>query len=99
MLNAPEQIIVYRGEKRYTYRQLKERIARLASGLASLGIEPGRVDDRCRYQEDVVEQMVLEQRLLQLLRETAKAAPVVWRRPAAVRDDDTQSREVLEQVD
>ncbi len=41
LANAPDQEIVYRGEKRYSYRQLRERIGRLASGLTSLGIKPG----------------------------------------------------------
>src|SRR5882672_8054008 len=36
---APEQEIVYRGEKRYSYRTLRERIGKLASGLTSLGIK------------------------------------------------------------
>src|ERR1700757_1977095 len=38
LAQAPEQVIVYRGMKRFTYRQLHERIGRLASGLASLGV-------------------------------------------------------------
>ena len=38
---APEQEISYQGKVRYTYRTLRERIGRLASGLASLGVEPG----------------------------------------------------------
>src|SRR6202044_4017720 len=33
--------IVYRGVKRFTYRQLRERIGRLASGLARLGVSAG----------------------------------------------------------
>jgi fatty-acyl-CoA synthase len=39
---APEKEIVYRGEIRHTYRALRERIGRLASGLASLGVEAGQ---------------------------------------------------------
>ena len=39
-----------------------------------------------------------QQRLLQLLRQATVAAPVVRRRAAAVRDDELQGREVLEQV-
>ena len=39
---APEQEITYQGKIRHTYRTLRERIGRLASGLASLGVEPGR---------------------------------------------------------
>ena len=38
---APDQEIVYRDKLRYTYRDLYNRINRLASGLASLGVEPG----------------------------------------------------------
>src|SRR5258705_11214597 len=41
LAQAPEQVIVYRGMKRFTYRQLRERIGRLASGLASLGVGAG----------------------------------------------------------
>ena len=39
--HAPEQEIVYRDLKRLSYRQLHERIGRLASGLAWLGVKPG----------------------------------------------------------
>jgi hypothetical protein len=49
-------------------------------------------------EEDVVQQVVLQQRLLQLLRQAAEAPPVVGHRAAAVRDDELQRREVLEQV-
>ena len=38
---APEQEITYQGRIRYTYRELRERIGRLASGLAGLGVEAG----------------------------------------------------------
>ena len=41
MLHAADQEIVYRDEKRFTYRMLRERIGRLASGLAELGVRPG----------------------------------------------------------
>src|SRR3954447_1308755 len=41
LAQAPEQVIVYRGIKRFTYRQLRERIGRLASGLARLGVGAG----------------------------------------------------------
>ena len=41
VVDAPEQEIVYRNKFRYTYRQLKERIKRLANTLVSLGIKPG----------------------------------------------------------
>ena len=33
MLHAADQEIVYRDQKRFTYRMLNERISRLASGL------------------------------------------------------------------
>jgi fatty-acyl-CoA synthase len=38
---APDQEIVYRDISRYTYRTLHQRIGRLASGLAALGVRPG----------------------------------------------------------
>ena len=38
---APEQEITYMGERRHSYRTLRERIGRLASALAALGIEAG----------------------------------------------------------
>jgi len=41
LLQAPDQEIVYRGIKRFTYCQLHERIGRLASGLARLGVVAG----------------------------------------------------------
>ena len=37
----PDQEIVYRGTVRLTYRQLMDRIRRLASALVSMGIKPG----------------------------------------------------------
>ena len=39
---APDQEITYKGNVRHTYRTFRERVGRLASGLASLGIEPGQ---------------------------------------------------------
>jgi fatty-acyl-CoA synthase len=39
--NAPGQEIVYADRLRYTYRELRERVARLASALAGLGVSPG----------------------------------------------------------
>src|SRR5437763_2930563 len=41
LATAPEQEIVYRDISRYTYRTLRQRIGRLASGLADLGVRPG----------------------------------------------------------
>ena len=42
LANAPEQEIVYRDISRYSYRTLRERIGRLASGLAGLGVKAGQ---------------------------------------------------------
>ncbi|MFZ4539374.1 fatty acid--CoA ligase [Propionivibrio sp.] len=39
---APDQEITYQGKLRYSYRTLRERIGRLASGLSSLGVEAGQ---------------------------------------------------------
>jgi fatty-acyl-CoA synthase len=41
LVNAPDQEIVYRGQLRFSYRQLRERICRLANTLVSLGIKQG----------------------------------------------------------
>ena len=41
VVNAPEQEIVYRGTFRYTYRDLHERVRRLANVLTTLGVGPG----------------------------------------------------------
>ena len=41
LCNAPDQEIVYRDLKRLTYRELSERIGRLASGLSRLGVKHG----------------------------------------------------------
>jgi len=40
ILYSPDQEIVYRDQKRLTYRDFYNRINRLASGLSSLGIGP-----------------------------------------------------------
>ena len=40
-VQAPDQEIVYRDLKRFTYRQIKERIGRLASALSKAGVAPG----------------------------------------------------------
>jgi fatty-acyl-CoA synthase len=40
-VQAPDQEIVYRGQLRMTYTTLRERIARLASGLHRLGVRHG----------------------------------------------------------
>jgi len=41
LLQAPDQEIVYRDLKRLSYRELRDRIGRLASALARLGVRPG----------------------------------------------------------
>jgi fatty-acyl-CoA synthase len=40
-VQAPNQEIVYRDLKRFTYLQIKERIGRLASALSNAGVVPG----------------------------------------------------------
>src|SRR6201998_472263 len=41
LLQAPGQEIVYRDLRRFTYRELRERVGRLASALAGVGVRPG----------------------------------------------------------
>src|SRR5215470_6650148 len=41
LLQAADQEIVYRDLKRFTYRELRRRVGRLASGLAGIGVRPG----------------------------------------------------------
>jgi fatty-acyl-CoA synthase len=41
VVDAPAQEIVYRGTFRYTYRDMKERVGRLANALKGLGVGPG----------------------------------------------------------
>ena len=41
LVQAPNQEIVYRDLRRFTYRQTRERIGRLASALSKAGVEPG----------------------------------------------------------
>lgn len=41
VVDAPEQEIVYRGTFRYTYRELHQRVRRLANALTALGVKPG----------------------------------------------------------
>ncbi len=43
MVRAPDQEIVYRDLRRHSYREFRERVGRLASGLAQIGVEPGDV--------------------------------------------------------
>src|SRR5258707_1705884 len=41
LVQASDQEVVYRDLKRFTYRQIRERIGRLASALSKAGIVPG----------------------------------------------------------
>ena len=41
LLQAADQEIVYRDLKRFTYRELRSRVGRLASALAGIGVRPG----------------------------------------------------------
>ncbi len=41
MAYDPDQEIIYRDEKRFTYRQLRERVGRLAAALVQSGVKPG----------------------------------------------------------
>jgi fatty-acyl-CoA synthase len=41
LTRAPEEEIVSGNQSRFTHREFAERVGRLASGLASLGVEPG----------------------------------------------------------
>ena len=41
VVSNPDQEIVYRGEKRFTYREFHQRVHRLADALSTLGVKPG----------------------------------------------------------
>ena len=41
LATAPDQEIVYRDLARHTYREMRDRIGQLASGLSKLGVKPG----------------------------------------------------------
>jgi len=41
VVNNPEQEIVYRDQKRYTYAEFRKRVCRLANMLTELGVKPG----------------------------------------------------------
>lgn len=43
MVHAPDQEIVYRDLRRHSYREFRDRIGRLASGLTAIGVKPGDV--------------------------------------------------------
>jgi fatty-acyl-CoA synthase len=42
LTRAPKQEIVYRSQARLTYREFRDRVGKLASGLAKLGVRPGQ---------------------------------------------------------
>ena len=42
LATSADQEITYQGKLRYSYRTLRERIGRLANGLAGLGVEAGK---------------------------------------------------------
>ena len=41
LVSAPDQEIVYRGDRRFSYREFGERVRRLASALTALGVKAG----------------------------------------------------------
>ncbi len=41
--NKPDQEIVYRDLRRFTYRQFNDRLGQLANGLGAIGVRPGEV--------------------------------------------------------
>ncbi len=41
IVDNPDQEIIYRNISRYTYREFKQRICRLANALTSMGVQPG----------------------------------------------------------
>lgn len=41
LANSPEQVIVYRDQQRFTYRETWARLGRLASALTTIGVRPG----------------------------------------------------------
>ena len=43
IITSPDQEIVYRDAKRFTYRDLNGRIRRLASGLSNMGVKAGDI--------------------------------------------------------
>jgi len=50
MINSPNQEIVYRDIMRYTYKDMNERVHRLANGLQKLGVKHG--DTVCIFEFD-----------------------------------------------
>jgi hypothetical protein len=65
----------------------------LSTGITRVQQVDARLVVDAGVEEDVVQQVVFEQRLLHLLRQAAKAPPVVGHRAAAVRDHEAQRRE------
>ena len=43
MVRSPDQEIVYRDLRRRTFREFRERVGQLASGLSKIGVEQGDV--------------------------------------------------------
>lgn len=41
VVDDPDQEIVYRGQRRFTYREFRKRVCRLANTLVALGVKPG----------------------------------------------------------
>ena len=41
LVQSPDQEIVYRDRKRFTYREIRGRVGRLASALSKIGVKPG----------------------------------------------------------
>ena len=41
VIDNPDEEIVYRGEKRFTYRDFRQRVCRLANSLVESGVKPG----------------------------------------------------------
>ena len=54
--NAPEQEIVYADQRRMSYRDLEERVNRLAGALAECGVKPG---DTVTIDQVVVEAFIV----------------------------------------
>ncbi len=52
MARAPDQEIVYRDLRRRTYREFRERIGRLASGLSQIGVDQGDVVAMLEWDSD-----------------------------------------------
>lgn len=40
-INNPDQEIVYRGTERFTYKEFRKRVCRLANALTNIGVKPG----------------------------------------------------------